>query len=118
MSFDCTLPSSLLQGVGNEELYTQTIKSAFSEQMSQVGLAAGEVPRWQPFSIRAPGEPDVLVSKHPARQFPLLALWPLRISRSCIGFKRFPCHPWPYDWLSQSSWQVVTPATTTVTPSP
>jgi hypothetical protein len=60
----------------------------------------------------------VLVSKHPARQFPLLSLWPLRISRSRIGFKRFPCHPSPYDWLSQSSWQVVTPATTTVTPSP
>src|SRR5215472_5184389 len=25
------------------------------------------------------------------------------------------CHPWPYTWLSQASWQVVTPATTTVT---
>jgi len=60
----------------------------------------------------------VLVSKHPARQLPLLSLWPLRISRGRIRFKRFPCHPSPYDWLSQSSWQVVTPATTTVTPSP
>src|SRR5215813_1841976 len=44
--------------------------------------------------------------------------WPFRISRSRIRFKRFPCHPWPYDWFSQSSWQVVTPATTTVTPLP
>jgi len=60
----------------------------------------------------------VLVSKHPARQLPLLALWPLRISRSRVRFERFPCHPSPYDWVSQPSWQVVTPATTTVTPSP
>jgi hypothetical protein len=63
-------------------------------------------------------EPDVLVFKHPARQLPLLSLWPLRISRSRIRFERFPCHPSPYDWFSQPSWQVVTPATTTVTPSP
>src|SRR5437763_16898131 len=36
---------------------------------------------------------DVLVSKHPARQLPLLSLWPLRISRRRIRFKRFPYHP-------------------------
>ncbi len=51
-------------------------------------------------------------------QFPLLSLGPLRIARRRIRFERFPCHPWPYDWLSQPFWQVETPATTTVTPSP
>jgi len=37
--------------------------------------------------------PDVLVSKHPARQLPLLPLWPVRISRRRIRFERFPCRP-------------------------
>src|SRR5260370_12853646 len=31
-------------------------------------------------------EPDVLVFKHPALQFPILSRWPVRISRSRIRF--------------------------------
>ena len=63
-------------------------------------------------------EPDVLVFKHPARQFPLLSLWPVRISRSRFRVKRFPCRPSSCTELSSAPWQVVTPAATTATPSP
>jgi hypothetical protein len=58
------------------------------------------------------------LSKHPARQLPLLSLWPLRISRSRIRFERFPCRPSSCTELSSAPWQVVTPAATTATPSP
>lgn len=58
------------------------------------------------------------LSPHPARQIPLLSLWPLRISRRRIRFKRFPCRPSPCPELSSGPWQVVTPAATTATPSP
>jgi len=63
-------------------------------------------------------EPDVLVSKHPARQIPLLALWPLRITRRRSRFERFPCRPSSCTELSSVPRQVVTPAVTQATPSP
>jgi hypothetical protein len=66
--------------------------------------------------------PDWILSHHPARQMVCSFSSGIRKGLThCTAFqpeavmRPSSCHPWPYNWLSQSSWQVVTPATTTVT---